>query len=153
MVAERLLTRSDTGLFSYPAFLFFLSDELGRWKRFGHPFSVILLHLTGSPLDSPGPAHALTVPAVREIAERIDKLKRKTDIFAHYETSGFALLLLETDRRAANAFGRRLVAEISKRPLSEDVRAMPVIARVGVACFPDDGSTLGAILARAKPSG
>jgi GGDEF domain-containing protein len=74
-------------------------------------------------------------------------------MFAHYETFDFALLLQETDRRAANVFTRRLVAEISKKPLSQGLGGMPVFARVGVACIPDDCTNLDAVLARARPGG
>jgi len=150
--AERALMRADTQLFSYPAFLFFLKNELMRWERFGRPFSVILLQLSASPSGPQGVAEPLSIPAAREIGARVTKLKRKTDIFAHYETFGFALILVDTDGQSGRAFAARLLQTITTEPLGGGLSAMVVQAKAGVACIPDDCSTLGSLLARARPA-
>jgi GGDEF domain-containing protein len=149
---ERLLIRSDTHLYSYPAFLYVLKSEFSRWERFGRPFAVVLLQMSGS-LDPHGIPEPLSIDAVREMADRIGRLKRRTDLFAHYETFGFALLLLETDGQEAHGFANRLVDAITKDPLSGGLSGMRVLAKAGVACIPDDCATLGSMLARAKPAG
>jgi GGDEF domain-containing protein len=148
---ERMLLRNDTNLVSYPVFLYFLRNEYVRWERFGRPFAVILLQL-GAIAEGQGQAEPLSLNMVMEVGERISKLKRKTDIFGHYETFGFALLLLETNSQQAQAFGNRLVDSITTTPLGGGGMAgVRVVARAGVACIPDDCATLGSLLARAKP--
>ncbi|MBU6454772.1 MAG: DUF4388 domain-containing protein [Cyanobacteria bacterium REEB67] len=148
--AERALTRSDTLIFAYPAFLFFLKNEVLRWERFGRPFSVVLLDLAIYPFDEGGTPQPLSLEAARAVAERLGKLKRKTDIFAHYETFGFALLLLETDGESARTFAARLVKALTAEPLGGILRQQ-VVAKFGVACIPDDCTTLGSLLTRARP--
>ena len=148
--AERLLTRVDTQVFGYPAFLFFVKNELLRWERFGHPFSVILFDFATCPFDEPGEAQTPSLEAVKAIADQLLKLKRKTDIFTHYETFGFALLLIETDSQSARAFASRLAAAVTREPLGGITR-LRVLVKFGVACVPDDCTTVGSLLARAKP--
>jgi GGDEF domain-containing protein len=150
VAVERLLIRSDTLIYSYPAFLYFLQSEFSRWERFGRPFSVILLQIGGC-ADPQGAPEPLSISGVREIAERVGRLKRKTDLLAHYETFGFALLLLETESQEGHAFANRLVEAITTNPLSGGLSGTRVLAKAGVACIPDDCSTLGSLLARAKP--
>jgi hypothetical protein len=147
---ERLLIRSDSHLYSYPAFLFFLKSEFTRWERFGRPFSVVLLHMSAR-ADAQGVPEPLSINEVAEIVDRISKLKRRTDIFAHYETFGFALLLLETNAQHGQAFANRLVEAISSDPVSGGLSGAVVLANAGVACIPDDCATLGSLLARARP--
>jgi GGDEF domain-containing protein len=94
----------------------------------------------------------LSIPMVAEIGERVARLKRKTDFFAHYETFGFALLLLETNTQQAQAFANRLLELITANPVGTGgFGSGTVIARAGVACIPDDCSSLGSLLARARP--
>lgn len=93
---DRMLTRQDTGLYTYPAFLWMLEREFNRWERFSRPLSVVLLDITTRPQEQGQMPEPLPIAGVREIAERLKKFKRKTDILAHYETFGFALILPET---------------------------------------------------------
>lgn len=106
---ERLLIRSETQLCSYPAFLMHLKNEFARWERFGRPFSVVLLRLRVSLPESVLQEEPLSIPAVLEVIEWVNRLKRKTDIFAHYETFNFGFLLLETDAIGADIFARRVI--------------------------------------------
>ena len=151
LAAERVLMRSDTQILSYPAFLYFLKSELLRWERFGRPFSVVLLQISTAPNSSGGGSEPLSIPAIREVGERISKLKRKTDIFAHYETFGFALLLIETDGQAARAFANRLATSIMSQPVGAGLSAETVLVKAGAASVPDDCSTAESLLARARP--
>ncbi len=149
--AERALMRQDSGLFTYPAFLYLLEREFQRYERFGRPVSVILLELSIRPMDPTAMPEPLPIAAVKEVAERINKLKRKTDVFAHYETFGFALLLPETESTSAKNFAARLAEMLMTTPLSSGFGGYPVLASVGVGSIPDDVPTMGAMLALARP--
>jgi GGDEF domain-containing protein len=154
--AEAALTRPDTGLLTYPAFLFLLEKEYYRWERFGRPVAVILLELNikGKEVEQggvPGIPEPLPPAAIKEVAERINKLKRKTDVFTHYETYGFALLLPETESTSAKNFAGRLAEMLMTTPLSAAFGGKPVLASVGVGAVPDDCSSVGAMLAAARP--
>lgn len=148
---EKLLLRPDTGLYTYPAFLFFLEKEYLRYERFSHPMSVILMEIGLKPFDTNAMPEPLPLVGVREVRERINKLKRKTDILAHYETLRFALLLPETESQAAKSFANRLAEILMSSPLSDGGLGRPMVASVGVASIPDDCQALGTLLAKAKP--
>lgn len=148
---EKLLIRPDTGLYTYPAFLFFLEKEYLRYERFSHPMSVILMEIGLKPSDTKALPEPLPIVGVREVRERINKLKRKTDILAHYETLRFALLLPETESVAATSFANRLAEILMTSPLADGGTGCPIVASVGVASIPEDCQALGVLLAKAKP--
>jgi GGDEF domain-containing protein len=79
-------------------------------------------------------------------------MKRKTDSFAHYDASGFALLLPETESTSARNFAGRMAEMLMTTPLSSKFGGSPVVASVGVGSVPDDCNSLGAMLALAKPA-
>jgi GGDEF domain-containing protein len=79
-------------------------------------------------------------------------MKRKTDSFAHYDSSGFALLLPETESTSARNFAGRMAEMLMTTPLSAKFGGSPVLASVGVGAVPDDCVSLGAMLATAKPA-
>lgn len=85
------------------------------------------------------------------MAERINKLKRRTDVLTHYESYGFALLLPETESTSAKNFAGRLAEMLMTTPLSAAFGGKPVLVSVGVGAVPDDCTTVGAMLAAAKP--
>lgn len=148
---EKLLLRPDTGLYTYPAFLFFLEKEYLRYERFSHPMSVILMEIGLKPFDPNALPEPLPLAGVREVRERINKLKRKTDILAHYETLRFALLLPETESQAAKSFANRLAEILMSSPLADGGLGRPMVASVGVASIPEDCQALGVLLSKAKP--
>ncbi|CAN5402269.1 hypothetical protein BH11CYA1_BH11CYA1_04560 [soil metagenome] len=150
--AERSLLRDDTGIHSQQAFLFLLEREYHRFERFGRPVSVILLELCVRSADPGEPSQPLPLGAIREVAERINKMKRKTDSFAHYDATGFALLLPETESTSARNFAGRMAEMLMTTPLSSKFGGSPVVASVGVGSIPDDCPSLGAMLALAKPA-
>ena len=150
--AERLLMSAETGVLSQQAFLYLLEREFHRFERFGRPVSVILLELCVRSADPNGAPQPLPLGAIREVAERVNKMKRKTDSFAHYESSGFALLLPETESTSARNFAGRMAEMLMTTPLSAKFGGSPVLASVGVGSVPDDCVSLGAMLAIAKPA-
>jgi diguanylate cyclase (GGDEF)-like protein len=150
--AERSLLREDTGIFSQQAFLFLLEREFHRFERFGRPVSVILLELYVRAADPSAPPQPLPAGALREVADRVNKMKRKTDLFAHYDSAGFALILPETESTSARNFAGRMAEMLMTTPLSAKFGGSPVIASVGVGSIPDDCPSLGAMMALAKPA-
>jgi Domain of unknown function (DUF4388) len=148
---QRLLSRADTDIFNYPTLLVFLQDELTRWERFGRPFSLIFLTPGLASQDSP---HVSSLPTqnFKELAEKINKLKRKTDVLTHDDASGFALLLLETDLRTTRTFANRLVTALRKTSLSSLPSTTQLVIKAGAACVPDDCDTLALLIDRARLS-
>ncbi len=42
---DRSLIRADTGIYGYPALLYFLEMEFNRSSRYGKPFSLLMLQI------------------------------------------------------------------------------------------------------------
>src|SRR5579885_2050723 len=115
------LRRADTGMFNYPAFLYFLEQEYFRGHRAGSPLSVILFEMrvkTGikEVIREPLPTNALNEAVLRIMHE-----KRHNDIVADYEGVDYALLCPDTKGEGAAVFAKRLVKALTKEPLSSTV--------------------------------
>lgn len=149
-ISERVLMRNDTLIYSYPTYLYLLKNEFLRWERFGRPFSVIILQISTLPSDLHPAGEPLSIALARAVGERIVKLKRKTDYFAHYETFAFALLLIETDSQSAKAFANRLVTNLASESYSDGFTNHQIKVRAGFACIPDDCSTPESLLTLAR---
>src|SRR6185437_3045832 len=85
------LRRPETGLFTYPAFLYFLEQEYFRGYRSASPISIVVLQMRMwsdhlDPVREPLP-HG----AVSEAVRRISRVKRHVDMMALYETFDYAL--------------------------------------------------------------
>ncbi len=144
------LRRADTGMFNYPAFLYFLEQEYFRGHRAGTPLSIIVFELrvkTGikEQIREPLPANALNEAVLRIMQE-----KRHNDMLAHYESFDYALLCPDTKGEGAVVFANRLVKSLTKEPLSSTVNAKNLSLSFGIACVPEDFLELGLILSAAE---
>lgn len=137
---ERNLVRQDTGLFSYYAFLAFLEREHIRFENVNRPYALVILEFL---TRSGGQLEPISLRGLREIAARIERVKRRCDIIGHFETFGVGILLPETN--AASAW--QLIRIISETCDTEKRLAI----NAGVASAPQDGYQLEALLACANP--
>jgi len=149
---EKSMLRADTELYTYPAYLYFLEKEFARFERFSQPFSIIIIEATVRNAKNPKQSDPLPLPAVKEVAKRVDRLKRKTDLLGHYETNGLALLLPLTDGTSARSFASRLADVIVSTPLAEGFDMASLVLSVGTASIPESCQDLGAMLAMARPT-
>jgi GGDEF domain-containing protein len=144
------LRRPETGMFTYPAFLYFLEQEYFRGYRSGSPLSVMVMEMRvvgGAPGFAREP---LEVPAVAEVVRRISRLKRHIDLLAHYEQYDFAMLLPNTKTTGANTFAQRVARAIWSSPIAVGVDSSNLSLAFGVACIPEDCLDLGVLLASAE---
>jgi GGDEF domain-containing protein len=144
------LRRPETGMFTYPAFLYFLEQEYFRGYRSGSPLSVMIMEMRvikGPPEFKREP---LDVVAVAEVFRRISSLKRHVDLVAHYETFDYAMILPNTKSSGANIFAQRIVNALLSTPLPGEVHSGRLSLAFGVACIPEDCTDLSYVLAAAE---
>lgn len=137
MIAEK------TGIFSFAAFLFLLGVQI---KCSTMPLSVLLIEM------KPGPSKTkpqLTSEQVQELAYKVDKLTSSRNIFAHYEETDFAVILLGVRAEKAARIAERLVKQLSDTGL-ESAGGAPLHSAIGVASYPDDAQDLGSLLGEAE---
>ncbi len=141
------LRRPETGMFTYPAFLYFLEQEYFRGYRSGSPMSIMIMEMRvvkGPPNFDREP---LEVVAVAEVFRRISQLKRHIDLVAHYETYDYAMILPNTKSSGANVFAQRVVNSLLSSPLPAGGK---LSLSIGVACIPEDCTDLATLLAAAE---
>jgi hypothetical protein len=148
---QKNLVRSETGILSYPAFIYFLDQEFMRYEHFNHPFSLIVFSM-GQRRGGPeaGLVESLQMLAVRRAMQRISLVKRQVDMLAHYETFDYAMLCPNTNAAAAAALATRIADVLREAPLSSDMDIRGLALAFGVATVPDDGQEIDKLLAVAK---
>lgn len=147
----KTLTRSETGIFNYYAFIYFLEQEYLRYEYFNLPFSLIVfsLGIRKGGDDSPV-VEALQMIAIRRAMQRIGLVKRQIDALGHYETFDYALLLPNTNAAAAAALANRISDVLREAPLSSDMDSRSLALAFGVATVPEDCVDLDRLIQAAK---
>lgn len=143
------LRRPETGMFTYPAFLYFLEQEYFRGYRSGSPLSVMVMEMrvvSGPPFNR----EPLDVPCVAEVVRRVSRLKRHIDMIAHYDQYDYAMLLPNTKTTGANTFAQRVAKALWSAPLVNGIDSANLSLAFGVACIPEDCTDLGVLLAAAE---
>jgi len=134
----RLLCRPETGLFTYPAFLYFVDQEYRRFRRGGLPFSVAVFQMNFREPNGMLSSQPMPAKAVNEAALRIGKAKRDLDVLAHYGTFDFALLLPHTDIEGAAVLVRRIETALMAQPLMPNISKDRLALYFGIANMPTD---------------
>ncbi len=133
---------SLTGLFNRRFFESSLEREVRRAKRRGTPLGVLLLDLDHFKLFNDAFGHEAGDILLKALADSFRRRVRGQDVICRYGGEEFALLLpdapLEVLRVRAESL-RRDVQEL--QVVYEDTPLGPVTLSVGVAVFPEHGTT------------
>jgi hypothetical protein len=141
------LRRMETGMFIYPAFLYFLEQEYFRCYRSKTPLSVIVFEMRVQSGQSV--RQMLPAAAMLDAVLRISQLKRHVDLLAHYDAFDYALLLPNTKANGAQIFAKRLVKALTETPLAGEVDASHLSLALGCASMPEDFTDLSELLGAA----
>ncbi len=144
------LRRMETGLFNYPAFLYFLEQEYLRSFRARTSFSVVVFEMRQRKIiDGEAVKRILPEQAVMDAVLRISQLKRHVDLLAHYDAYDFALLLPNTKAQGASVFVNRFVKAVTERPLAGGIDPSQLSLSCGISAVPEDFKELSALLGAA----
>lgn len=141
------LVRPETGLYTYPMFLFFLEQEFHRYERLNVPFSVVLFDMRLR--DAMG-LQPLAGPILNEAVRRLITVRRNLDIIAHFETFDFAAILPHTTTDSAAFFAQRVSELIMQTPLAPHIHPTHIHLSFGVAGVPEDCDDPAFLIAAAK---
>ncbi|WP_328651073.1 diguanylate cyclase [Micromonospora sp. NBC_00330] len=142
--AQRLsLTDPLTGLWNYRYLRESIRREVERASRFGRMLSVLALDLDRFKDVNDTYGHAAGDTVLAEFARRVRGEIREVDLAFRQGGEEFVLLLPETDARGAAIVAERLGAAVRDTPIAVEAYAGPVLVTVsvGIAVFPDHGST------------
>lgn len=142
-----LLTRNDTGLYTFSSFQYFLEQEFVRYKYSNAPFTVISFELG---IRKGGKVGSLSTQEVATFANRIKSVMRPIDIAAHFETLSYAVLLPNTESASAAIFVHRVVEVLRSKGLSAGMDPNNLVFAFGIANVPEDCKDVGLLLSASK---
>ena len=133
-------------MFLYPAFLYFLEREYFRSYRAGSQFSVIVFEMRCLVAKNGElTRQVLPGPALADAASRMERLKRRQDLVAHYDVFDYAFLL---PCGGAKTFADRLVKCLTGSPLA-GIESKQLALAAGCASIPGDFTDLASLLGAA----
>lgn len=116
---ERARTDALTGLRNRGGYDEVLASEIARARRFGRPLSLLYLDLDDFSAVNSAYGHPAGDAVLYELAERIRRVVRATDVPCRRGGEEFAIVLPETTIEQADLVYRRLRNEVALEPFPE----------------------------------
>jgi diguanylate cyclase (GGDEF)-like protein len=143
------LTDGMTGLWNRRQFDLRIEQELSRAVRFSEPFSVLFCDLDDLKPINDTYGHQAGDTVLIETARRLTDATREVDIVARFGGDEFTLLLPKTALAGALRLAAKIHAAVGWQPFQLDTYAVDVSVSVGVASYPEHGSSTKELLAAA----
>jgi diguanylate cyclase (GGDEF)-like protein len=93
--------------------------------------------------------HVVGDRVLRETAERLASLARKSDTVARISSDEFVVVLADLDKAADAGIFARKIMDALQRPIDIDPTPIICTASIGIAVHPGDGTTPGALIRNA----
>jgi len=130
-------TDALTGLANYRRLSEALETEIKRSERTGRSFAILIFDLNGMKRINDSYGHLAGNRALCRLADIFRFSCRSIDTAARYGGDEFAIILPETSAKEAGAVGRRICDR-----LSGDLEKPLLSVSVGIAIYPEDGTTI-----------
>ena len=140
-----------TGLFVRRYFDARIEEEIERSKRFGTPFSVVMMDVDDFKVLNDTYGHVVGDRVLRAIANVVKAKMRGVDTAARYGGEEISLILPRTEMLGAYNLAERIreaIAELRIVTDEEPPRALGVTASIGIAAFPESKAAGGEDLVR-----
>lgn len=146
--SQRLsITDGLTGLWNYRYFQMTFDKEIERASRFGRPLSLLILDLDKFKAVNDTYGHQRGDSVLIELATRIKGAIREVDTLARYGGEEFVLILPETDTSGAEQAADKLCELVRQRRFGNtNEETLRLTVSIGVAVFPEHGSTPGLLV-------
>jgi diguanylate cyclase (GGDEF)-like protein/PAS domain S-box-containing protein len=130
-----------TGLANYRRLVDVLDSEIKRSKRTGREFALLFFDMDGLKAINDRYGHMIGSQALCRLADVLSACCRDIDTSARFGGDEFALILPETDAKAAHQVARRICES-----LANDGKGPRISVSVGVAVYPENGQTIESLL-------
>ncbi len=150
--ARTLMTRdAQTGLFNRGYFDESAPKHIAHANRAGHQMSLVMIDLDRLKHTNDRHGHQAGDQLVALVAAQLRHMVRSSDAACRYGGDEFVVLLTTADARAALIFSERLLDLIAtrSREMSPLPPWAPVTVTMGIATYPDDGTSLPELVLRA----
>jgi diguanylate cyclase (GGDEF)-like protein len=131
---EKLATTDSlTGLCNRRQFVALADREVGRFRRYGRPLSMLVLDIDKFKAVNDRFGHDVGDQMIQHVGNLCEENKRNPDAVARVGGEEFAILLPETDLESSCIVAERLRRMVAERPLETGGMRVPVTISVGVA--------------------
>jgi diguanylate cyclase (GGDEF)-like protein len=141
---------SLTGLLNYRELHRQLADEAERSRRYGRPFSLVMLDIDHFKAVNDTYGHLAGDKALRALAALIRQEVRPTDVVARYGGEEFVLVLPETAGPGAMTLAERLRVHVAGHAVTVAAdHTISMTVSIGVASCPDGANAAQKLLSAA----
>ena len=150
LLREMSTRDSLTGLINYREFHRQLAEEAERSRRYGRPFSLLMLDIDYFKTINDTYGHLGGDKALRALAALIRGEVRPTDIVARYGGEEFVLVLPETAGPGALTLAERLRARVAGHVIAVTAdQTISLTVSIGLASFPNETDSVQKLLSAA----
>jgi diguanylate cyclase (GGDEF)-like protein/PAS domain S-box-containing protein len=142
-------TDALTGISNRRHFMIQAEQELRRAQRFERPLSVMMIDLDFFKQVNDTYGHAAGDTVLEKVVQTALESLRQSDTMGRLGGEEFAVLLPETDRRAAADAAERLRAHLAETPIDIGLKKLICTASVGVATLDRLDDSIDDLLRRA----
>ena len=145
------LARTDalTGLNNRRSFFEIGNTVFLNARRYDRPLSVVMLDLDAFKAVNDTYGHSIGDEIIKAVANTLHKEKRESDITGRLGGEEFAILLQETDLKAAGELIERLRKEVEQIVVNSDGAQVGITASFGVTELDDQCDTLEKVIVKA----
>ena len=144
---ELAITDGLTGLTIRRYFMARLQEELDRSRRYGHPFSLLMLDIDHFKAVNDTHGHPAGDHVLRALARRLTDVLRSTDLCSRYGGEEMVVLLPGQSPELGQMVAEKICQEVANRPFSAgETKDLVVTLSAGVASYPDHGLTPDALI-------
>jgi two-component system, cell cycle response regulator len=146
--AQRLsITDGLTSLWNYRFLNMRLAQEVERAIRFNRSLSLLVIDIDHFKQINDRFGHQRGDTILAELANRVvTETRAQVDTVARYGGEEFVLLLPETPLEGGRVVAEKIRSSIADKPFGAEGDAISVTVSIGVACFPQHGSTAQTLL-------
>jgi diguanylate cyclase (GGDEF)-like protein len=143
----KLLSETDemTGIFNRRALLAILERMLNLSNRYGHPLSILTIDADSLKDINDSMGHEAGNRLLKLTVKAIQEQLRDTDVLARYGGDEFVVLLPETPCKDGLEVAER-IRHAAETTITNRHQSLTTTVSIGVACFPDHGKELEALL-------
>jgi diguanylate cyclase (GGDEF)-like protein len=144
---ESLSVTDDlTRIYNYRFMKAALRREVDRASRYGQVFSILMLDVDHLKKFNEVHGHLQGSDLLRRLAAILSRSSRAIDLVAKYGGDEFLLILPQTNTDGATVMGKRICQAVAESAFPH-CRPGDITISVGVASFPQHGSTMETLLA------
>lgn len=143
---HELLQQPETGVFSQWWMMYFLEQEYYRYKACSFPVTLAVFDLTNRTSQGPAP---LSISDIKQVNQRVTNAKRKIDLFGHFGSTLYALMLPHTELSAGTNVANRIKGLMTDDTRDSGWDNSQITVRMGIAAIPTNALDLNGLIMQA----